>query len=292
MSSPRVIRADFHTHSTASDGTIAPADLLRQASRRGLSILARTDHDTAPRLAPAAAGAHGRGIRLIPGIELSTNVEPGEVHILGYGINPDDRTLQDALATLRRARETRIDRMVEQLRSIGIDLARDTIRPNSPGGSVGRPHVAQAMIAAGYVTSVSEAFERYIGNGKPGYIPSQRLTPVEAVRLIVSAGGIAIHAHPLTSPLFPGNLDELVVAGLAGIEAYYGKYTPAQCERLAAIGAERGLLISGGSDYHGERYKHGCDLGAVDIPEPVTRAFLAAIDHRPRAELKPVPHLC
>lgn len=278
MSSPRPIRADFHTHSTASDGTFAPADLLRQASRRGLSILALTDHDTTLGLAPAAAAARELGIRLIPGIELSTDVEPGEIHILGYGIHPDERTLQDTLTTLRRARETRIDRMVERLRSIGVNLDRDTIRPNTPGGSVGRPHVAQAMIAAGYVTSVSEAFERYIGNGKPGYIPSQRLTPVEAVRLIVSAGGIAIHAHPLTSPLFPDNLDELVDAGLAGIEAYYGEYTPAQRERLAAIGTERELLISGGSDFHGEHYKHGRDLGAVDIPEPITLALLAAID--------------
>lgn len=282
MSSPQTIRADFHTHSTASDGTLAPADLLCQASRRGLSILALTDHDTTLGLAPAAAAAHELGIRLIPGIELSTDVEPGEIHILGYGIDPDDRSLQGTLATLRRARETRIDRMVERLRAIGIDLDRRTIHPNTPGGSVGRPHVAQAMIAAGYVTSVSEAFERYIGNDKPGYIPSQRLTPVEAIRLIVAAGGIAIHAHPLTSPLFPGNLPELEAAGLAGIEAYYGEYTPAQRERLAAIGVERGLLVSGGSDYHGEHYKHGRDLGTVDIPEPVTQALLAAIDHRPR----------
>ncbi len=278
MTSPRPLRADFHTHSTASDGSLAPADLVRQASRRGLSILALTDHDTTLGLAAATAAASESGIRLIPGIELSTDVEPGEIHILGYGIDPDDATLQQTLATLRRARETRLDRMVERLRALGIDLDRDAIRPSTPGGSVGRPHVARAMIAAGYVASVPEAFERYIGNGKPGYIPSRRLTPAEAVRLIVQAGGLAIHAHPLTSPLFPDNLDALMAAGLAGIEAYYGEYSSEQRERLAAIAAEHGLLVSGGSDYHGEQFKHGRDLGAVEIPEAVTRTFLAALD--------------
>lgn len=278
MTSPRPLRADFHTHSTASDGSLAPADLVRQASRRGLSILALTDHDTTLGLAAATAAASESGIRLVPGIELSTDVEPGEIHILGYGIDPDDATLQQTLATLRRARETRLDRMVERLRALGIDLDRDAIRPSTPGGSVGRPHVARAMIAAGYVASVPEAFERYIGNGKPGYIPSRRLTPAEAVRLIVQAGGLAIHAHPLTSPLFPDNLDALMAAGLAGIEAYYGEYSSEQRERLAAIAAEHGLLVSGGSDYHGEQFKHGRDLGAVEIPEAVTRTFLAALD--------------
>lgn len=285
MTSPLGIRADFHTHSTASDGSLAPADLLRQASRRGLSILGLTDHDTTDGLAEATRAAVDYDIRLIPGIELSTDVEPGEVHILGYGIDPDDATLQETLARLRRSRETRIDRMVERLAGLGIVLDRESIQPNRPGGSVGRPHVAQAMIAAGYVGSVGEAFKRYIGNGKPGYIPSQRLSPFDAIRSIVAAGGIAIHAHPLTSPAFPDNLDDLVAAGLGGVEAFYGEYTPGQRENLAAIATERGLLISGGSDYHGERFKDGRDLGVVDIPEAVTRAFLAAVDSLPRHSL-------
>lgn len=287
MTSPHPIRADFHTHSTASDGSLAPADLPRQALRRGLSILALTDHDTTIGLAPAAAAADEIGIRLIPGIELSTDVEPGEIHILGYGIDAHDETLQRTLATLRQARESRIDRMVERLDAIGIVLDRETIRPSRPGGSVGRPHVAQAMIAAGYVTSISEAFERYIGNGKPGYVPSQRLTPIEAIRLITASGGLAFHAHPLTSPHFPENLEELVAAGLAGIEAYYGEYSPAQREQLARLAADHRLLISGGSDYHGEKYKHGRDLGAVDIPEAVTEAFLSALGTRSRPHREP-----
>lgn len=282
MSTSNNIRADFHTHSTASDGSLAPADLLRQASRRGLSILALTDHDTTTGIAEAARAAGTLGIRLIPGIELSTDVERGEIHILGYGINPGDERLQSELAALRHARETRIDRMVARLHDIGVDLDREAIQPNTPGGSVGRPHVAQAMIAAGYVGSVSEAFERYIGNGRPGYVPSQRLTPTEAIALIGAAGGLAIHAHPLTSPYFPDNLDELMTAGLAGIEAYYGEYSLEQRQYLSSIGAERRLLISGGSDYHGEKYKHGRDLGAVDIPDAVITALLAAVDRLPR----------
>lgn len=282
MTSPRPRRADFHTHSTASDGTLAPADLVYQASRRGLTILALTDHDTTLGLAPAMAAAADLGIRLIPGIELSTDVEHGEIHILGYSIDPADATLQTTLATLRQARESRIDRMVAQLRSIGITLNRDAIQPNTPGGSIGRPHVARAMVDAGYVESVPEAFARFIGNGRPGYVPSQRLTPAEAVRLIVAAGGLAFHAHPLTSPLFPGNLDDLIAAGLAGLEAYYGEYTPSQCKRLAAIGRAHGLLLSGGSDYHGDQLKHGRDLGEVDIPDRVTQVLLAALAARTR----------
>lgn len=257
---------------------LSPADLLRQAHRRGISLLALTDHDTTLGLEPAHAAADELGIRLIPGIELSTDVEPGEIHILGYGIDPANETLQGTLESLREARRTRIDRMVARLREIGIDLDRASIQPHTPGGSIGRPHVALAMMKAGYVGSIGEAFERYIGNGKPGYIPSRRLTPVEAIRLIRSAGGLPFHAHPLTSPQFPGNLPELIAAGLAGIEAYYGEYSLEQRSTIAAIAAQHHLLVSGGSDYHGEGFKAGRELGAVDLPDGVLEAFLAALD--------------
>ncbi|MCO5176059.1 MAG: PHP domain-containing protein [Thermomicrobiales bacterium] len=262
---------------------LSPADLLRQAHRRGISVLALTDHDTTLGLDPAQRAADVLEIRLIPGIELSTDVEPGEIHILGYGIDLHSEALQRTLSNLRDARRTRIDRMVALLREIGIDLDRQAIQPNTPGGSIGRPHVAQAMVRAGYVGSIGEAFERYIGNGKPGYLPSQRLSPVEAIHLVRRAGGLPFHAHPLTSPHFPDNLPDLIAAGLVGIEAYYGEYSPAQRREIAVIAAQHHLLVSGGSDYHGEGYKAGRELGGVDLPDDVLTAFLAALDDPARS---------
>ncbi len=160
-------RADFHTHSTASDGTLTPADLVRQASRRGLSIIALTDHDTTGGLDQAITAGAELGVRVIPGIELSTDVTAGEVHMLGYGIDPRNRTLQDALAHYRQSRVERAERIIARLRDLGVDLPQGSVQPSSGDASIGRPHIARAMIEAGYVQSVTEAFDRYLGNDKP-----------------------------------------------------------------------------------------------------------------------------
>jgi predicted metal-dependent phosphoesterase TrpH len=278
---PGIARADLHTHSTASDGTLAPADLVRQAHRRGLSVIALTDHDSTAGLPEAMATGAELGVRVIPGIELSTNISEGEVHILGYGIDPDDATLQAALARYRQARVARAIRIIDRLRGLGVELSEDAVLATADGASVGRPHIARAMIEAGYVGSVSEAFDRYIGNGKPAFIESERKpTPVEAIELIQAAGGLAIHAHPYTSERFPGSLAELVAAGLAGIEVYYAEYTPEQHRELARIAAEHGILAAGGSDYHGERFKERRDLGTAPLPVDVLDRFLQRLDAR------------
>ncbi|MDQ2683818.1 MAG: PHP domain-containing protein, partial [Chloroflexota bacterium] len=171
---PGIARADLHTHSTASDGTLAPADLVRQAHRRGLPVIALTDHDSTAGLAEAMATGAEIGVRVIPGIELSTNVSAGEVHMLGYGIDPANETLQRALAGYRQARVERARRIIERLREEGVHLSADDILATADHASIGRPHIARAMIEAGYVSSVSEAFDRYIGNGKPAYVESER----------------------------------------------------------------------------------------------------------------------
>jgi predicted metal-dependent phosphoesterase TrpH len=272
--------ADLHTHSNASDGQLAPADLLQQAARRGLSILALTDHDTTLGLPEAAAAARTLGIRFIPGIELSTDVERGEIHILGYGVDPHNGTLQGTLARLRESRETRIERMLDRLKQQGIALPRDQIHASAAGASVGRPHIARAMIAAGYVSSVSEAFARYLDKGKPAYIAAERLTPVEAVRLIHETGGLPVHAHPLSSPDFPGSLPALIDAGLVGLESFYGEYSASQRKQIARVAAQHGLLPTGGSDFHGMGFKEGRDLGGVTLPEEVIDRFLARLDSR------------
>jgi 3',5'-nucleoside bisphosphate phosphatase len=272
-------RADFHTHSTASDGTLAPADLVHQASRRGLSIIALTDHDTTGGLDEAITAGEALGVRVIPGIELSTDVTAGEVHMLGYGIDQRNSTLQDTLAHFRQSRVERAERIIARLRDLGVNLPEGSVQPSSGDASIGRPHIARAMIEAGYVRSVTEAFDRYLGNDKPAYIASERKpTPTEAIQLIIAAGGLPVHAHPFTSETFPDSLPELVTAGLVGIEAYYAEYSEAQRETLAQIAAAHGLLATGGSDYHGEQFKQRRVLGSVDLPVTTVQRLLQRLD--------------
>jgi 3',5'-nucleoside bisphosphate phosphatase len=273
-----ISRADLHTHSTASDGLLAPADLIRQASGRGLSVVALTDHDTTLGLAEAIAAGVRFGLRVIPGIELSTDVDQGQVHILGYGIDFESAELLDALSQLRTARVTRVEKMLERLRELGVTLPPDSVRPSAPGASVGRPHVARTMVEAGYVGSIGEAFDRYIGEGRPAYVASERLAPEDAVRLIARAGGIPVFAHPLSSPDFLESLPSLIDAGLAGIEAYYGEYSAERREQLAQLARSLNLLATGGSDFHGVGFKEGRDLGAVPIPAEVIDELLQRLD--------------
>jgi len=276
----RVPRADLHTHSTASDGNLAPADLVRQASERGLSLLALTDHDTTLGLDAAVRAGTALGVRVLRGIELSTDVDAGEIHILGYGIDPDSAELQTEIARLREASISRIERMVVRLAELGYPLPEGSVRPSEVGASIGRPHVARAMIAAGYVTSVGEAFDRFLGRGKPAYTKRERQRPAAAVALVRSAGGLPVLAHPLTVADLDTALPVLIDAGLAGLEAYYGEYRDDQRRALAALAQEIGLLVTGGSDYHGEGFRAGRELGGVSIPSEVVERFLTALGDR------------
>lgn len=275
-------RADLHTHSTASDGMLAPADLVHQAHRRGLTIIALTDHDTTKGLAEAIAAGEQLGVRVIPGIELSTDVEDGEVHILGYGIDAESETLQGALAGYRQARRERAEKIVSRLRDMDVHVPEGSVRASDGDAAIGRPHIARALIEAGYVQSIGEAFDRYLGNDKPAYIASERKpTPEEAIRLIRSAGGLPVHAHPFTSALFPASLPKLVDAGLAGIEVFYGEYSPEQRRALIRLAAEHQLLMTGGSDYHGENFKARRDLGSVEVPHDALGQFLQRLNGDP-----------
>jgi predicted metal-dependent phosphoesterase TrpH len=270
--------ADLHTHSTASDGLLAPADLVRQAHRQGLSVLALTDHDTTLGLAEALAEGQRLGLRLVPGIELSASVDVGQVHVLGYCIATDAPELLETLARLRAARLTRAERILTRLRDLGLEVPAKTIVPSKDGAAIGRPHIARALVAAGYVSSVGEAFERLLGEGRPAYVASERLAPADAVALIRRASGLPVLAHPLSSPDFLERLPELISAGLGGLEVYYGEYTATQQQMLRAVADEHGLLATGGSDYHGPRFKEGRNLGSVALPDDVLVRFLAWCD--------------
>lgn len=284
--SPRAgsARADLHMHSRASDGLLAPADLIRQAASRGLSIVALTDHDTTTGLQEAADAGERLGVRVIPGVELSTDVERGQLHVLGYGIDRRDPTLLATLESLRASRQERAQAIIEKLRELGVEIAPERVRPSQPGEAIGRPHIARAMIEGGSVRSIQEAFDRYIGDGGPAYVPSWRLTPEDAVRL-VAAGGIPVLAHPFSCPDFRERLPELIAAGLEGLEVYYGAHDAEQVSELEELAEKRDLLATGGSDFHGaseaDRIRA---LGGVNVPERALERFLRRLE---RAGSKP-----
>ena len=284
---------DLHTHSTASDGIYSPTELLQRASAAGLQVLALTDHDSTNGLAEAAQAALQLGIDLIPGIEINTYISSGEVHVLGYFIERERPAFQHVLQVLRDARERRGERMVELLNEQGIHITWERVREIAQG-AVGRPHVAQALKEAGYVQSIGEAFDKYIGAGCPAYVPRYKLSPEDAIRLILSANGLPVMAHPIELPgiaelrnWLPG----LHKTGLVGLETYYGPYTREQEQTLRVLADQYNLIPTGGTDFHGPGI-HPTPLGGRYVPyEAVERLKAEATKRRgqtpPPFELPP-----
>ena len=270
---------DLHTHSTASDGIYSPTELLHRAKDIGLRVLALTDHDSTDGLSEAAQAASRLDIDLIPGIEINTDVAGGEVHVLGYFPEYERPAFQAVLKVLRDARERRGQRMVELLNEQGIAVSWERVREIAQG-SVGRPHVAKALLEAGYVQTIGEAFDKYIGKGCYAYVPRYRLTPVDAVRLIVSANGLPVIAHPIELPGLAelrNWLPELCEAGMAGLETYYGPYSTAEEQALRALADEFHLIPTGGTDFHGPGI-HPTPLGGRPVPpEAVERLKAEAV---------------
>jgi predicted metal-dependent phosphoesterase TrpH len=284
---------DLHTHSTASDGIYSPTELLQRAREIGLRVLALTDHDTTGGLDEAIEAANALDMELIPGIEINTDVAGGEVHVLGYYPEYKRPEFQAVLRVLRDARERRGQRMVELLNERGVNIAWERVREIAQG-AVGRPHVARALLEAGYVQTIGEAFDKYIGTGCYAYVPRYRLTPEDAVRLIASANGLPVIAHPLDLPglaQLRNWLPGLVEAGMVGLETYYGPYTLEDERALRALADEYGLIPTGGTDFHGPGI-HPTPLGGRPVPhEAVERLKAAAAQRRgktpPSFELPP-----
>lgn len=275
---------DLHTHTTASDGVLSPAQLVARAAHLALKVLAITDHDTTDGVTEAAEAAREAGIELIPGVEINTDIPGNEVHVLGYYVDVARQTFVEELARLREGRLGRARRMVEVLGKMGVPISMQRVLQLAGEGSVGRPHVAQALIEAGYVMSFNEAFDRYIGRNGPAYVPRMKFSPAEACALIRSAGGVPVLAHPVY--FGPGGvikapfdldmmLPDLLAAGLLGIEVYYPGYDATTTEYLMNIARRHGLLLSGGSDFHGIQVEHA-DLGGVYVPMKVVRRLRAA----------------
>lgn len=270
-------RIDLHIHSAASDGRFSPAEIVAKCVAAGLTVIAITDHDTVDAVAPAleAAGAFPR-LKLIPGVEISTDVPRGEVHVLGYFVDHADQRLLAALEKMRDSRWERARQMVATLASLGCQIDWERVLEISGGGAVGRPHVAQALLERGYVESFKEAFIRYIGRDGPAYVERDKITPDEAVELILQSRGLPVLAHPLTIPDPERMVDRLKEAGLIGIEAYYAGYSQEDVRFLVSLADRYGLITTGGTDYHGLDAAETA-LGDVDVPiESVERLVALA----------------
>lgn len=255
---------DLHTHTLCSDGVQSPTEVVGQALERGLGALAITDHDTLQGLDEARQRAAGTGLEIVPGVELSTAAGDLEVHVLGYFV---DESSPDFLGALRRFRDVRRERVrgiLDRLASLGLSLSEDEVLACARGDAVGRPHIAEAMLARGYVTNLDDAFRRFLGTHGPAWVPKPVLTPAQAVRLVTDAGGVTSVAHPATI----GDdrlLDELAASGLSAIECIHPKHDAATERRYRETAARLGLIVTGGSDSHGRRLG-GSTLGYGNVP--------------------------
>ncbi|MYD36393.1 MAG: PHP domain-containing protein [Dehalococcoidia bacterium] len=268
--------SDLHTHSTASDGLLKPAELVHQAAAAGIKYFAITDHDSTDGLAEARQAAEQHpGLTLIPGIELSTDVQEGEAHILGYLLDVENPELQATLASFRDDRLGRALRMIENLRNLGVPVSWERVAEIAGDGAIGRPHIAQALMEAGHVPSIREAFDRYISNDGPAYAGRRKMTPEEAISLIKKYGGVAALAHPKETPQVESLLPGWVEAGLAGMEVYYGLYPDDLRAHLKSLADQHGLLALGGSDYHGPGRAAECPLGGSNTPLEAGESLLA-----------------
>jgi len=256
---------DLHVHTNSSDGLYSPSDVVKLAARSGVSVLAVADHDTINGIEEAAAAAESHGIRLVPAVEINCFSGDTEQHILGYFVDHTDAAFQDSLGELQQARLKRMHLVISKLADIGIFLEAGDILRFASRGVVGRPHIARAMVKNGYAGSVREAFDKYIGEGKPAYAPRSRLSPAEAVHIIGRAGGVAVLAHPglwSNDDLIPG----LAGLGVAGLEAYSPDHDKKKVRRYIEIARELGLVVTGGSDFHGWGESHAARLGMVSTP--------------------------
>lgn len=245
------MRIDLHLHSTASDGSLSPSALVWAARAGGLDVIAITDHDTCAGISEAQR-ALATQLQVIPAIELSTTHESCEQHILGYFINPLHPAIQEYAHNAVQKRQDRIDGMIQRLKPYGINLTlRDVISTADPAPrALGRPHLARTLVQRGFVQTVNEAFERFIGDQGPAFLPTDLLSPQQGIDLIHQAGGVSVWAHPRANAV-DRNLTQFIEWGLDGVECYRPNAAPSETLHLEELAQRRGLLTTGGSDWHG-----------------------------------------
>lgn len=260
--------ADLHAHTAASDGTTAPADLPRLARQAGLAAVAVTDHDTCAGYPDALAAGYPIGVRVVPGVELSAVERGRDVHILGYFVSPDDPVFAKRMGDLRALREERIVAMVACLAARGVRITLADVQREAGGGALGRPHVARVLHRLGVVDSVEQAFSLYLGRSGSCFVPKRSPDVREAVGWIAGAGGVAVIAHP-TLIRDDSLLDHIVACGARGIEVFHPEHDAAAVARYGRFAKERGLIVTGGSDFHGVGASHRGQLGSIAVAEEV-----------------------
>jgi predicted metal-dependent phosphoesterase TrpH len=281
---------DFHTHSTRSDGRRSPAGLVDLAASRGVRFMALSDHDTVDGIEEArAAAARHAGFLLLPSVELSCDVPGTEVHMLGLCINPDDAHLRQRLEQFRRGRIERAERMVEALTRLGAPIEWSRVQEIAGEASVGRPHVAQALLERGHVQTFDEAFQRFLGRNGPAYFEREKLAPAEAIVMIREAGGVAVFAHPSFTDGYEEMAAALAAQGLFGMEVYYRAYPPDLVETLRALAERLGLFTLGGSDFHGIERNDERQPGDIPLPDSVVESFIEALRAEGCAVPEPTP---
>lgn len=273
---------DLHTHSTRSDGVLEPAELVQAAWDAGVRTLSLTDHDTLAGYRDVVArGTVPHGMTLLPGVEINALVDrdlglwEGELHILGFGMDPDDDAFEGAMDAQRQQRRLRFTRTVDRLREIGLPIDAQ-VAALTPGAddALGRPTIARALIAAGLAASVEDAFTRLIGHGMPGYVPRLGLGPADAIATIRDAGGVAVLAHFREAPERPDILAELIAAGLAGLEVHYRTFDGATVQAVGSVAHDHGLLATGGTDYHGDLGPYAQSHAQLFVPPEVGLALM------------------
>ena len=267
-------RIDLHLHTTHSDGSQSPAEVVRLAHEAGVSALAITDHDITTGLPEAIAAGQELGIEIIPGIEISSRHAESELHVLGYFLKWQEAQLNERLMTLRESRHRRNPKIVELLQAAGIDITYDEVRAVAGSDSVGRPHIARVLMDKKVVTTAKEAFDRFLAEGKAAYVPRDLPAPVDAIRWIKDAGGLAVLAHPTWVKTTEGTLTDLArqlkEQGLDGVEVHYSTHTPRQTRTYLSLAKQLGLLVTGGSDFHGMTkpdIEVGIGKGSLHVPD-------------------------
>lgn len=254
---------DLHTHSTASDGSLSPKELVRHAKEKGLAAIALTDHDTLAGVKEALAEGKIIGVEVIPGVEISVNYKP-EMHILGYFFDDIEASLEKTLETLLRNREERNPKIVRKLNELGFEISMKEVEEEAKGNVVGRPHIGKVLVKKGLVPSMEAAFDQFLAAGRPAYFKKDKLTPEQGIKAIIAGGGIPILAHPILLGMEIKELDQLLGElkefGLRGIEAIYVENSGDDTGNLLRLAMKHGLLVTGGSDFHGN-FKTGIEIG-------------------------------
>jgi len=273
--------ADLHLHTQFSDGTFSPAELVAQAVRLGFAAIALTDHDTMEGCAPAARECEAAGIEFIPGSELTAEYNDTEVHLLGYFLDTQNERLRAEITKFQAVRQQRIHEMVARINELGVPLELESVFALANCKSPGRPHVARALVKAGLVKSLDDAFDRFLKKGRVAWVPKARMSALESIELIHQAGGLAVMAHPglnRTDEIIPG----LVEAGLDGIECFHTKHSTSMSERYLEIADQYHLLVTGGSDCHG--YSKAKPLiGTIKLPYEHVERMIATVNARRHA---------